>query len=70
MSRYIHLNPNAWEKYPYSSLGRYLTGRGEDWATPDKMLDLFASRAAYGEFVKDYKDIRDVYETIKHELVN
>lgn len=67
ISRYIHLNPDEWSDYPYSSL-RIYKGEVSDWVHPEKILALFPSRAAYLEFVADYKDIRDELETIKHEL--
>lgn len=70
VSRYIHLNPAKWEGYPYSSIGNYLSGRAPDWLQTGKVLALFPSAGQYIEFVRDYKDIRDVYESIKHELAN
>jgi len=70
ISRYIHLNPDNWSTYPDSSI-QYYTGQvAPDWLSVDKVLALFSSRDAYLEFVSDYKDIRDIYESIKHELAN
>lgn len=70
ISRYIHLNPNRWKNYPYSSIGYYLGDMSPDWLHVEKILGLFSSSNAYTEFVDDYKDIRDVYESIKHELAS
>lgn len=70
ISRYIHLNPNDWKNYPYSSIKYFVYGREPDWLNKDKVLELFSSPESYIEFVSDYKDIRDVYEEIKHELAN
>ena len=41
-----------------------------DWLNNERVLEMFSSPKAYLEFVNDYKDIRDVYEAIKHELAN
>lgn len=68
ISRYIHLNPDNWRMYAYSSYPIYDTGVAPDWLQTDKILNLFTSREEYVDFVADYKDIRDVYEAIKHEL--
>ena len=70
VSRYIHLNPSKWETYPYSSI-RYYSGQvPPDWLSTIRILDLFSSPESYIDFVNDYKDIRDIYESIKHELAN
>lgn len=70
ISRYIHLNPDKWEGYPYSSISYYRKGDTPDWLNDERILELFPSRSSYMDFVKDYKDIRDIYEMIKHELAN
>ena len=70
ISRYIHLNPDKWERYPYSSIAYYRDEKAPDWLHTERILELFSSPNAYMEFVKDYKDIRDVYEVVKHELAN
>ncbi len=70
ISRYIHLNPEKWEDYPHSSLGYYNGQLAPDWLSVEPILGLFMSREHYLEFVRDYKDIRDIYESIKHELAN
>ena len=70
VSRYIHLNPDKWKSYPYSSIKYYDGEEKPDWISPERILELFSSRHTYMEFVADYKDIRDVYEEIKHELAN
>lgn len=68
ITRYIHLNPKKWQNYPYSSLSGYLNSHTEDWWHEGKILELFSSRADYGEFVADYEAIRDSLALIKHEL--
>lgn len=70
VSRYIHLNPDEWEHYPYSSI-KYYQGHGSpDWFNNDRVLEMFSSQELYLEFVNEYKDIRDMYEEVKHELAN
>lgn len=69
ISRYIHLNPDKWRSYPYSSLDSYRNeSPPSDWVRPKRILALFSSPNAYLEFVADYKDIRDELEAVKHEL--
>lgn len=70
ISRYIHLNPEKWRTYPYSSIHYYLGSPSPDWLATERVLDLFGSSSNYEDFVQDYKSIRDIYETIKHELAN
>lgn len=70
ISRYIHLNPKQWQKYPYSSLQYYLEPHAQDWISEERILDLFMSRSAYAEFVADYESIKESIEFIKHELAN
>lgn len=70
VSRYIHLNPEDWRNFPYSSIRQYQDEELVDWLNTEKILGFFSSSRAYIEFVQDYKDIRDVYENIKHELAN
>ena len=68
ISRYIHLNPKDWQNYPYSSLEGYLYGHNKDWLREGRIIELFASRKAYGEFVADYESIKESLSLIKHSL--
>jgi putative transposase len=70
VSRYIHLNPDDWQTYRFSSIGAYRSNDSSDWLNTDRILQLFSNKTKYMEFVNDYKDVRDVYEYIKHELAN
>jgi hypothetical protein len=38
--------------------------------SPTRIQELFSSQSAYKEFASDYKDLRDIYENLKHELAN
>ena len=70
ITRYIHLNPKDWRKYDFSSL-QYYTGKlTSDWLHPQKVLDLFASKTDYLEFVADYEDYKESLDNIKYQLAN
>ncbi len=68
ITRYIHLNPKQWRNYPYSSLQYYLDPNMEDWLEETRILELFPSRAAYGEFMADYEAVKESLALIKYEL--
>ncbi|MBP9667886.1 transposase [Candidatus Saccharibacteria bacterium] len=70
ISRYIHLNPDKWETYQFSSIHAYAGQVQYDWLETKNILAMFDTPTGYLEFVRDYKEIRDVYEDIKHELAN
>jgi len=68
ISRYIHLNPRYYKRYPYSSLG-YLTGQpSPEWLQPEKIQDLFGSAEKYKEFVADYEENKAMLDVLKKEL--
>ncbi|HEU5187033.1 MAG TPA: transposase [Candidatus Saccharimonadales bacterium] len=69
ISRYIHLNPRYWKRYPYSSLTYYFDRRPE-WLNPEKIESLFTNRADYLLFLEDYEDQRDILQMIKYTLAN
>ena len=68
ISRYIHLNPDKWLYYPYSSIKYYLTDDAEDWINPKRILEQFSSISEYSSFLADYKDTHNELEDIKHQL--
>jgi putative transposase len=70
ISRYVHLNPNDWQAYPYSSIRYYRGLAAPDWLQIQRVSELFSSAEAYMSFVEDYKDMRDTYEDIKHQLAD
>lgn len=70
ITRYIHLNPEIWKTYKYSSWKYYRDGNGPDWLKNTKVLELFASKEAYIEYVTDYEEMRDELTEIKHGLVD
>lgn len=72
ITRYIHLNPRQYEAYRYSSLLDYAGKRTPaPWLKVGRILDLFdGDRQTYAEFVADYKENRDAFEIIKHNLAD
>lgn len=70
ISRYIHLNPDDWQNYPYSSLTSYTKKTIRDWISTERILDLYKSVGEYVEFLKDYVNQRDGLQQIKDELAN
>jgi len=70
ITRYIHLNPDKWETYKYSSLKYYRDGNEPSWLKNTKVLELFTSRDAYMDFTADYKELHDEFKNIKHELAD
>lgn len=70
ISRYIHLNPRYWKRYPYSSLPYYRGGKQIDWVRPEKILSLFASQKDYETFLEDYEEHKNMLSEIKHQLAD
>lgn len=69
ISRYIHLNPQGYKSWPYSSLDYYLNRKSAGWVEPDMILGLFGP-GEYERFVADYEDHKRALEEIKTELAN
>lgn len=70
ISRYIHLNPKNYQKWPYSSLPYYLSRQTADWVKPKRIMELFDDRKEYQEFVADYEGHKEALEEIKYELAD
>lgn len=70
ITRYIHLNPRYWQRYPYSSFRYYIQGLAPEWLTPDSILDMFNDRSEYMQFVADYEGSKTELEVIKHLLAD
>jgi len=54
ISRYIHLNPNGWIDYPYSSLRAYLYDDAPNWLNKTRISGMYGSAVNYLEFLQDY----------------
>ncbi len=70
ISRYIHLNPKGYADWQHSSYGDYIRDTSRDWLATKPMLELFADKADYAEFIKDYKALHDGMEDLKYELAD
>lgn len=68
ISRYIHLNPDNYTDYEWSSYDYYLGKKHADWLDTERVLSLFDGD--YAEFVLDYKDMHDELEQLKSELAD
>ena len=70
ITRYIHLNPRYWKRYPYSSFGYYSHGDEPEWLNVEPILGMFAGRKEYASFVADYEDNKLILESIKYTLAD
>lgn len=69
ISRYIHLNPNDYREWKFSSLPYYLNRRHAGWINPNRILGIFGS-GEYPGFLSDYESHKAALEEIKSELAN
>ena len=71
VSRYIHLNPENYISWPYSSLAYYKGQKRSKWVKCDQLLSLFEGDAkAYLDFVADYEDSKKELDELKWQLAN
>jgi putative transposase len=70
ISRYIHLNPENYRSWDFSSLGYYLGDRKADWVKPGRILGLFSGKIGYDNFLRDYEDFKQTLDDIKSELAD
>lgn len=66
ITRYIHLNPQTYRTYPWSSLRYFLGDDPPTWLRPTRLLDM--PPTTYLEFLEDYQDRREMLTQIKNEL--
>lgn len=66
ISRYIHLNPQTYRTYKWSSLPYYLERVDDDWVHPERVLAM--SSVKYEEFLEDYEDRHQLLQEIKESL--
>ena len=70
ITRYIHLNPDDWRAYPYSSIhGYYGIGRPE-WLQPERIVDLFASLPHYADFLDDHEGYKESLLDVGQDMAN
>lgn len=72
ISRYIHLNPFHWERYPYSSLPYYFCDKPDrpEWLLPQVIESQFENKQQYWEFLHDYKEGKAIIDAIKDSLAD
>ena len=71
ITRYIHLNPRYWRRYPYSSLQYYIhSDLQPDWIVTSRILELFKDADDYLQFSADYQDHRDHLQSLKAQLAD
>lgn len=66
ISRYIHLNPESYMTYRWSSLRYYLGEKPPAWLDIDRQLNM--SPEQYAIFLEDYTDRRHLLREIKEQL--
>ena len=66
ISRYIHLNPETYKTYKWSSLRYYLENEPPMWLHPERLLDM--SPDEYEQFLESYIDRRQLLKEIKEQL--
>lgn len=69
ISRYIHLNPENYQWWEFSSLPYYLGRRKVGWVRPKRIVSLFRA-GEYKKFVSDYKGHKRALDAIRNELAN
>jgi len=68
ITRYIHLNHGSYKTWRHSSYRDYLSNDGRPFVQPTPILELFASKKQYEEFVADYEELQQERDTIKRDL--
>lgn len=69
IGRYIHLNPENYLGWQWSSLGAYLGRRHYEWVHPTTFLGSDGA-SGYLKFVEDYRDYRAKLKQIKKQLAD
>lgn len=69
ISRYIHLNPQDYEHWEFSSYKFYLGKANAGWIAPKPILEMFEGDS-YEMFMADYKGHKEALDEIKYELAN
>lgn len=71
ISRYIHLNPDEYQAWPYSSWRNYTGTKQAAWVKPARVLELFEhNRDNYELFVSDYTQSKEELSILKWQLAN
>ena len=71
ISRYIHMNPRYYQRYPYSSYMHYIGAPAADWLQASRIVDIFTdNRINYPQFCKEYETNKKLLEDIKNQLAD
>lgn len=71
ISRYIHLNPEDYKHWPYSSYTCYVGGKKLAWLTTGPILGLFGDDIQqYLQFIDEYSDTKRELDVLKYQLAN
>ncbi len=71
ISRYIHLNPEDYKNWAYSSYPVYIGVKKTVWVNTELILGLFNNDPKeYQEFLDDYVDSKVELAILKHQLAN
>ena len=70
ISRYLHLNPEDYQNWEFSSLPYFMGKKNSGWVRPDRILELFDDRHEYKTFVEDYAEHKRMLDLIKSELAD
>jgi len=68
ITRYIHLNPERYQTYYWSSLKNYLAERYDELIHPERILNM--SPQQYTVFLEEYRDRRKLLKDIQKLLAN
>ncbi len=66
ITRYIHLNPETYLTYKWSSLRYYMGEQPPDWVNPARLLDMTSIQ--YKKFLEDYEDRKKLLKEVKDQL--
>jgi putative transposase len=70
LTRYIHLIPLDWERYPDSSVHTYLKGDPPHWLQTAPVLSQFASPAAYRQYINDSAAAKEQFPILEAQLAH
>lgn len=71
VSRYIHLNPDDYKKWPYTSLAVYQGRKKSKWLNTSHVLEIFNNeRQSFLDFMEDYEDTKKELSILKWQLAN
>ncbi len=60
ISRYIHLNPQDWLNYPYSSLVHYRSRYSPEWLSREVVLSGYSNIGEYLNFLSLHKNLEQI----------